>query len=148
MDGMTLNEQAVRLALITWLSKELKKLGDAEREAIADWPEKTRIPAVLPDGTTVATVTMAKGAARVKVVDEAKFTAWVQEHRPWQIETRVRSAYVNNVVELEGGELPPGVEWVVGDPHPQVRLEKDAGEALGQAWRGGQLQLPELGEAS
>lgn len=148
---MTREDQALRLLLMQWLSKQLRQADTAERQAV-DWPEETRAVAKLPDGTTVGTVTMAAGSVSAKVVDDGKFLAWVRENRPDQIEERVRPAYQKTVLAAvaENGELPPGVDVEYGDPKPQVRPKPGAYDALAEAWRTGQLSmssLPELGEA-
>lgn len=151
---MTREETAARLVIISWLLKQLAAVNGKARAELGDWPAKTRAVAALPDGTAVGTVTITQGRESLRVTDEAAFLAWVKEHRPDQVETveRVHKAYRKHVLDdvKDGGELPPGVTYVVGEPHPMVRTEPGADIAIAEAWSTGVIgwtDLPQI-EAS
>lgn len=107
-------------------------------------------------GRVAAWVTMPRPATRATVKDKAKFTAWVKENLPGEVVTveEVREATQRQLLEQAkaggwigpGGErVPiPGVEVSLGDPVPSVHLEDCAGEVIGAAWRGGEIDLTPL----
>jgi hypothetical protein len=105
-------------------------------------------------GRVVAWVSMPNAATRATVKDKARFTAWVKANLPGEIETveQVRpgtqrqlldAAKAGGWVNPDGGErVPiPGVEVSTGDLVPAVHLEDCAGEAIGEAWRAGEVDL-------
>lgn len=145
---MTREETATRLVVLQWLLKQLSQVNAEARAELGDWPAKTRAVAALPDGTAVGTVTITQGRESLRVTDEARFLEWVKDNRPDQVETveRVHKAYRTHVLDdvKQTGELPPGVEYVLGDPTPRVLMEPGADVAIGDAWRTGAIGWTDL----
>jgi hypothetical protein len=128
----------------------------------------TRLDAVLPDGTKVATISKTAPKAAAQVVDGPAFLAWVREHSPHNVMTveQVRGAYQTALLEemtkagaVEAvdeatGELleVPGVEIRQGRASScTVRPVAGGREAIAAAWRDGSLaglDLPQLGTGS
>ncbi|MFE9391631.1 hypothetical protein [Streptomyces sp. NPDC006784] len=161
----------------------LKTLGDAVKDQLAEVREQmqthlddtgaSRVDATLPDGTKVATVSRSESKPKAVVIDEATLLAWVREHAPDEITSRVvteiRPAYMTallarltaagaaEVPDEETGEIRevPGVEMRTSRVTTHtVRAAKGGAEAIVAAWRSGQLahlDLPQLtagGEAA
>lgn len=147
---------ALHLVLVKYLSDRLAEvrrddLGPKATEAL---PETMRVPVML-GGRAAGTVSMPRPSVRVSVTNAAKFRAWVEEHRPGEIEVirSVRPSFAEAVrksVREHGGWLDktsgevtpvPGVEASAGDPSVRVELADDAGEVIGAAYRAGLLDL-------
>jgi hypothetical protein len=151
---MSAHETALMFALLKVLTTQLvgaKKTADADIRTT--WKVKDRNAAVLPDGTELGSVTLAKGKTTAHLSDEDVFLAWVLETHPDQVEqisiTRVRPDFQDQIlsfarktgrtVDPATGEEVPGVQVVEGDPYPTTRLEPDAAALVAKAWQDGSL---------
>jgi hypothetical protein len=153
---MSLKDTAYRLAVLKALrdavaaeeaNARVFALGDLT--AAAEDMGVRSVDVSLPDGTKIATLSLGGGTAKATVVDEAKFTAWVQANHPTEIETvvRVRPAYVQAVLAkavdgyavFAGGEVVDGVGPAVGSRSAVVRYTTDGREAVARAWQRGEL---------
>lgn len=148
----TAREVALRLAVLRVLADLLQDgRASADAEARDALEPEDRLTAKLPSGEKVAAVSMTRGRTSAKVTDRPPFTAWVMATYPDEVEqvTRVRPAFEAKVlanaktmgapVDPATGEEIPGVELAVSEPHPSVRLADGAREAVGRAWRDGDL---------
>lgn len=151
---MTAHDTALTFALLKVLSN---RIGAAKKQADAQirdgWKVKDRNAAVLPDGTEIGSVTLAKGKNTAHLVDEDAFLAWVLEAHPEEIEqvkiTRVNPGFQERIlsyarqagepVDPATGESVPGVAVKEGDPYPTTRLNADAAELVAKAWQDGSL---------
>lgn len=167
---MSLSELAQTEAVLAALHKAT---GDQLKDVRADVQKAleetgaSRVDATLPDGTKVATVSRSTPTAKATVTDEDKLLAWVREHAPGEIVSRVvteiRPAYLASllaqmtaagaaeVADQATGELHgvPGVEMLTprSTTH-STRHTKHGPEQIATAWRDGQLghlDLPQLG---
>lgn len=153
---MSTHEIATRLAVLKVLSDLVKtQTDDAKTSVTEQMTPGDRLTATLPDGTKVASVTMAEPRASVKVVDEAAFVAWVAEEYPGEIVQAVRESFRTKVLDAvrrngapidHNGAVTRGVEIVERDPYVTVRPTSGASEAVAQAWRDGTVQLGALPE--
>lgn len=150
----TAHEHAAHLAILKLLAD---KLSDAKTTAAGQvrdsWYPGDRNTAVLPDGTPIGTVTLAKGRTSARLADEDAYTTWVTKTHPDQIETitttRVRADFTDRIlsaarqrgepVDAETGEIVPGITITEGDPYPTVRLDDQAHHNTATAWRDGTL---------
>jgi hypothetical protein len=155
----------------------LKALADAVKTQLADVRERmqkemetsgaSRVDAMLPDGTKVATVSLSQPKPTARVTDEDTLRAWVREHAPGELHSRVvteiRPAYLTSLLaqltaagapdlaDAATGEIAevPGVEVAAGRASTHsVRLAEGGAEAIVEAWRTGalaHLDLPQLG---
>lgn len=151
---MERHDLAARFALLKTLGSKLaeaKKAADCE---IRDtWTPGDRLTAKLPDGTSLGSVTLAKGRATARLVDEPAYTAWVETTHPEHIETvtitRVDPAYTERLmsaarqlgeaIDGETGTIVPGIRVEQGDPYPTTRLSAGAVEAIARAWQNREL---------
>ncbi|HET6633477.1 MAG TPA: hypothetical protein VFH77_00465 [Streptomyces sp.] len=163
---MNMKELALREAeLKTFadaVAAELKAVK-AEMQTALEESGASQVPAVLDDGTKVATVSLSTPKPTASVVDEDAFTAWVEEHSPDNVQTvtQVRPAYRSALladmtkaratewVDTESGEVHevPGVEIRTGRvTSHSVRLAKDGAEAIVAQWRDrlAVLDLPQI----
>jgi hypothetical protein len=138
----------------------------AEMQEALDTNGATRVTAKLPDGTKVATISRTEPKPAATVTDPDKFLAWVREHSPANIVSRlvieVRPAYTTALLaemtaagtaqwaDKETGEVfdVPGVEIKAtrGRTH-SVRPVDGGREAIAEAWRSGALShlaLPQI----
>lgn len=138
----------------------LKVLGDAIAEAIATAKQAVRdgfnetgasqTVAALPDGTKVATVSLAgEGKKSASVTSPRALLAWVLAHHPGETETIIRDSYLKKLLETakaEGraidpatGELVPGITVGDASPYVSVRFKTGGREAIIAAWQRGEL---------
>lgn len=163
---MSLKDTAYRLAVLKALrdavaaeeaNARVFALGDLT--AAAEDMGVRSVDVSLPDGTKIATLSLAGGEDKVAVVGEIAFTRWVEENHPTEVETvtRVRSSYLAAVLKAGGvdtvtGELVPGVGAVPGSRYTTVRYTPDGREAVARAWQRGELTgispYPELEEGT
>lgn len=163
-------ESAALKALGDAISERQKEVRAAMQEAL-ETSGASRVEAALPDGTTVATISMTSPKPAAVVTDPEKFLAWVRGHSPHNVVSRlvteVRPAYVTallaemtaagtaEVADRETGvvEPVPGVEIRATRSRGHSVRPVDGGrEAIAEAWRTGalaHLPLPQItgGEA-
>lgn len=142
-----LKEQARRVAVLTALGERVTEAAkQARAELLAEMTEAgaEKVAAELPDGTQVASVSLAAASgAKPYVADEAAFTRWVAAEHPSELEYTVRPAFrkrvLDGVTTEGGGEIPAGVE--LSDPRPYLsnRFKSGGKDAVAQAWRDGSL---------
>ena len=107
-------------------------------------------------GVVAAWVSLPNPPKRASVTNKAAFTAWVKKHLPDEIETVeiVRPGTQKSLLDAakasdgkwldkETGESVDidGITFGVGDPSPRVELTDEAAEAIGAAWRAGEIDL-------
>jgi hypothetical protein len=150
----------VSLRSLTLQAAVLKVLGDeiAARLAIVKAAaqeaftaaESTQAPAILPDGTKAATVSLAGGGGKSATVDDADaFTAWVLRTHPGETETVVRDGYRRKVLDAAKkagraldpvtGELIPGIGISDSKSYVSVRFSPGGADAVADAWQAGEL---------
>jgi hypothetical protein len=150
----------VSLRNLTLQAAVLKVLGDeiAARIAIVkalaqdafEAAESTQAPAVLPDGTKVATVSLAgAGGCTASVDDAGAFTAWVLRAHPGETETVVRDGYRRKVLDAAKkagravdpvtGEFIPGIGITESKSYVSVRFSAGGADAVADAWQAGEL---------
>jgi hypothetical protein len=142
---------------LTAVRSELQSgLDAAEKEA-----GTRQIAAALPDGRTVATLSLTDPNPEAKVTDPDAFKAWVIENFPGEIErrfvTEVREAFTTKLLaEMTAAGVPRVVDKETGELHdvPGVAVKatrsrnhslrfKPTGRAdIAAAWSSGGLALP------
>lgn len=142
---------ALRLAVLQALADRIKQVNDGTRDELLGrmnevGAEKAR--AELPDGTRVASVTVAGAGkkAKAKVTDPAAFLAHVKATRPDEVVETVRDSYRRALLDQAetNGEDIPGVELVDPAPYLSCRPAKDGKDAIAAAWASGALSLPDV----
>ncbi|MFD0853368.1 hypothetical protein ACFQ07_14095, partial [Actinomadura adrarensis] len=145
------HDLALRLALVKVLTDRLKDVKAAAGCEVTDtWRPKDRATVVLPGSDAeIGTVTLSSGSTKARLSDEDAYRTWVEANYPEQIETvtttRIKPEFTNRLltfVQRSGkvrdpgtGQEVPGVVVETGDPHPMVKLVRDAPELFAQAWR-------------
>jgi hypothetical protein len=142
-------ELATRLAVIAVLEKQLAALKADGRAVIGKQIKtgETLVVCLDPDdddpvehGTSLGTVSKAKGSKRWQIEDDEKFTAWVEEHFPTEVETvvRVRDSFKQKVREECKGDqgfpmpgtgevvIPAGMTFTAGSPQVRVNTSAEA----------------------
>lgn len=164
MQQLALEEAALK-ALSDAIGDRIKEVKADMQEAL-DSTGASRVEAKLPDGTKVATISKTEPKPAAVVVDPEKFLAWVREHSPANVVSRlvteVRPAYTAALLaELTATGVPvwadketgeavdvDGVEIKAtrGRTH-SVRPVDGGCEAIAKAWRSGalaHLALPQI----
>lgn len=166
---MSLKDAAARAAWLATLAdavdKELKaakKEVEAGLKAAKEATGTRQVGAELPDGTLVAKVTLVTPAPAAVVTDAKALLAWMRDHHPEQIASRlvveVRPAFLDGLLkemtaagvprwcDKETGELHqvPGVEMQGRAAYQRMTFEKAGKAAIAEAWRTGRLQVPGL----
>lgn len=158
---MDMQQMALEEAALKTLADAVADRMKTVRASMQQQMEKTgasRVDAVLPDGTKVATISSTSPKPTAQVVDPDLFLKWVREHSKANITTRlvteVRPAYTTallaemtaagtaEVADKETGvvEEVPGVEIRATRSRGHSVRPVDGGrEAIAAAWRTGQL---------
>lgn len=148
---------ATQLGVVKFLSDKLTaaRKEDLGPQATSALPVGTRLP-VMVGGEHIGWLSIPQPRTTATVADPAKFLAWAREHAPTEIVEAVRESFTRNVLEsvkARGGWLDkatgevvevPGVTVSQGDPYPKVDLADGAGDAIGKAWRAGQIDLGQM----
>lgn len=143
-----------RLAEVRSQTQELLEKAEAESGA-------RQVAAMLPDGTTVAVLSLPDVKPAARVIDEDAYRAWVQQTFPTEISrrfvTEVQAAFTNRllgemtaagvarVVDRETGEMHdvPGVEVKpTRSRSHSLRLKPDGASRIAAAWQAGTLPIP------
>jgi hypothetical protein len=149
-----------RLALAEFLTRHFAavRAGTLNPEAVGDMTTGERLAAKFA-GQVAAWVSMPKPATRASVSNRAAFLAWVKEYLPAEVETvevvrpgtqaaLLAAAKANDGKWLDTGTgeyvVIDGVTVGVGDSSPRVELTEGAAEAIGAAWRAGDIDLTPL----
>jgi hypothetical protein len=169
---VSLKDAAIRAAVLGALADRINdELVTAKSELQAELKKAKaetgtrQVGAELPDGRTVAKVTLVTPDPAAKVTDPEAFLAWVRDNRPDHIErkfvTEVRPAFVKALLaemtaagvaqwcDKETGEVHsvPGVQLQGRAAYHRVTFEKDAADLVAEAWASGQLAglvLPQI----
>lgn len=150
---MNLSHAALRTAVLKALADEIGNAQLAAKAEARDGFEETgttQAPAVLPDGTKVATVSLAGGDGQTATVtDEGAFLAWVARVHPGETETIVRPSYRKKLLDAAKasghaidpvtGEAIPGITFRDSSPYVSVRFRPGGADAIADAWAAGQL---------
>jgi hypothetical protein len=144
---------ALRAAVLKVLLDAISdQLNTAKHQSEAAFTETGTTQAVpqLPDGTKIATVSLAGGDKNAAFVDdEQAFEAWVLSNHPEQCELVIRPEYrkglldaakeAGKAVDPSTGEAVPGIAVQPAKPYVSVRFKPGGKEAVAEAWRRGQL---------
>ncbi|MCI3271433.1 hypothetical protein [Streptomyces cylindrosporus] len=163
-------EEATLKALADVVNDRLKAIRAQTQSGLDEADEQTgtrQIVAKLPDGTSIATLSLTDPKPEAKVTDAEAFQSWVMEAFPGEIERRfvaeVRPAFVDKVlgemtaagvarvVDKETGELHdvPGVEVkATRSRNHSLRFKPEGREAVAKAWQSGALALPGVSPAA
>jgi hypothetical protein len=132
IDEVTSHDQKARAELLTRL--------------LAAGVEK--VSAELPDGTKVASVSVRGGDKfTARVVDDAAFLRYVKEHRPEEIEEKVRDSFKRSFLDeltRNQEEIPGVVELKPSMPYIHNAFKPGGQAAIKRAWYSGALTLPEV----
>jgi hypothetical protein len=161
-------EEAALKTLADAVMDRLKEVKTAMQEALVETGASS-VPAILPDGTKVATISRSDPKPTAVVTDDKAFLDWVRKYSPHNVTTKlvteVRPAYTTAllaemtaagaavVADKETGVIEdvPGVEIrATRSLTHSVRPTKDGREAIAAAWRDGKLahlNLPQLAQA-
>lgn len=169
---MSLRDAAARAAVLGALHDAIgAELKTVKAEVLAGLVEARRetgtrqIDASLPDGPTVAKISLVSQDPAATVVDQAAFKAWVLAHRPDQIKrefvTTVREAFVKSLLaemtaagvtqwcDAQTGEVHdvPGVKLQPRSTYHRTAFTKTGKDQIAAAWAAGDLlglTLPQL----
>lgn len=156
---MSIKEAALRTAVLKAVSDALKAEADADRaslqDALIDLYEATggkTLDVKLPDGTKVATISLAIEHSAPETFDRAALLAWAVENRPeWchevpaHIEVSEKAALEGveftpeGIAVTPGGEVVPGLRMKRGGTPKSfsVRFESTGRSAIAAAWSDG-----------
>jgi hypothetical protein len=144
-----MKELALNVAVLKALADKVAEAAAQARTALLQEMAATgaeKVTAQIGDHK-VASVSLVGGhKVTAVVVDEADLLAWVKQHRPEEIEERVRPAYRKALLDELGsnGEEVPGVELSLSTAYLSNRFAGDGKAAIAQAWTSGALALPEI----
>lgn len=157
---MSMAADALRDVILKTLADDVEaaiKTGRDDLKARMGDESIKSLSAKLPDGTPVATLTLAGGKKAPRITDPAKFLAWVQAEHPTETETIVRPGYqeallkqiadAGRVVDPRTGGPVPGVEFHDTTPYltPSfARGDVPGRERIRRAWRDGVIDLREV----
>lgn len=139
---MTTPELARTVAALKAVGEILGGQQSAEKDALLKALSDAGIKqqeVTLPDGSKLASISVAAGRTTARVADSEAFLEWVFNHHPAEVETikttRVRPAYERSVLDAakkaglpvdSTGEVVPGVEVGDGDPYLVTKLADGA----------------------
>jgi hypothetical protein len=155
---MNLNDATLRVAILKVLADEVAGRLTAEKSgAHAGFTGTGATQAVpqLPDGTRVATVSLAgAGKKTASVTGPNALLAWVLENHPGETETVVRDSYLKKLLDTAKskgraidpatGQVVPGITVSDGSEYLSVRFKPGGREAIVAAWLRGDLADIEL----
>lgn len=157
---MSLADDALRDVILKTLADDIETAlteGRGMLKAAMGAAKIKSLAAELPDGTPVATVTLAGGRKAPRVVNEDKFLAWVIAEHPTEVETVVRKGYTEKllkdiaqagrVLDPKTGNAVDGVEFCDTTPYVTPSFAKGdvpGREHIRRAWRDGAISLPSL----
>lgn len=139
-----MTDALVQAAAVSQLAEAVKAADvEAKRRVLEEYGPGDRVEARV-NKESIGTVSVAKGRESFKVVDDAAFLAWVEEHHPGEVETvkKVRDGFRKNIGQVvkDTGEVPDGVEPTVGDPYVSVRKSAGQKQAFAGLYREGYFQ--------
>ena len=142
-------QAAVLKALLDEISARLDVVKRQTEEAFTETGATQAVPE-LPDGTKLATVSLAGGGGTSAYVDsDNELLAWVLKEHPDQVELVIRDGYRKALLDTakkEGqpidpstGETVPGIAVKPSKPYVSIRFKPGGKEAVAAAWRAGEL---------
>lgn len=151
---MNLRDAALRAAVLKALADEIaatQLVAKAEAREGFEAAGASQAAAVLPDGTKVATVSLAGGGGQTaSVTDEGAFLAWVAREHPGETQTVVRPEYRKKLLDAAKeagrpldpatGEIVPGITMRDTTPYVSVRFRPGGADAIADAWAAGDLK--------
>ena len=150
---MNLRNAALRAAVLKALADEIaasQLVAKADAKYGFEETGANQAPAVLPDGTKVATVSLAGGGQSATVTDEGAFLAWVMKAHPGEAQIVVRPSYRKKLldaakasghpVDPATGEVIPGITFADSTPYVSVRFVTGGADAVADAWQAGDLR--------
>lgn len=153
---MTTPELARTVAALKAVAEILAGQQTAEKQALLDALREAGIKqqeVTLPDGSKLASISVAAGRKTARIADSDAFFQWVFDNHPSQVETvkttRVRPAYERAVLESAKkvgepidatGEVVPGLEVGDGDPYLVTKLADGAHQRVLAAIQAGAIQ--------
>jgi hypothetical protein len=148
----TVRDIALEIAVYKVITDEgMRRLQAAKAEAHDAFRDTgtTQAQPELPDGTRVATASLAGGGKAASVTNEAAFLAWMQEHHPDEIVVTVRESAKKRILDGSKaagrpiddvtGEIPAGVSVGYSTPYVSLRFKPGGQHAIIAAWRAGKL---------
>lgn len=155
---MNLSDITLRVSVLKVLADEVsERLKEAKDDAEAAFRATgtTQAKPALPDGTQVATATLAGGGGKsASITSEAAFIAWVAKNHPGEIVQSVRDNYRKKILDAAKaagkpidpatGEMVPGITVGPSSPYVSLRFKAGGKEAVVEAWRAGELKGIEL----
>lgn len=145
-----LNVKAAQVAVLKTLADKVAEVDKPARaELLADMREigAEKVNAKLPDGTVVASVSIAGGQGpKAFIADEQAFLNWVKKNRPTEVEERVSDAFKKRFLDelAKTGETVPGIDLADSRPYISTRFAPGGKDAITEAWTSGDLQLGQL----
>lgn len=155
---MNPRELATQLAALTVLEDAVKEQRQLLRQQLTQAFDEVGADSAkleLPDGTKVGKATLISPKQRPMVVDEHKFTKWVEENHPSEIEKKVNKVFESALLEKldtngtaachpETGEVIPGVLVMTSSKYVSTRFDAGGKQAVIDAIRTGEMaiQLP------
>lgn len=140
-----LKQQALTVAVLTALGERITEAAKTARADLLTVMQEVgaeRVTAALPDGTSVASVSLAASqGGKAYVADDAAFTRWVAEQHPCELEYTVRPAFRKaKLDELSATqEAIPGVDFAEARPYLMNKFRGDGKGAIASAWQAEEL---------
>lgn len=140
-----LKQQALAVAVLAALGERITRAAEQARAdllAVMQEIGAERVAAELPDGKSVASVSLAASTGgRAYVASEADFTRWVATEHPSEMEYTVRPAFRKSLLDelSEARGTVPGVELSEPRPYLSNRFKSGGKDAVAEAWRNGSL---------
>jgi hypothetical protein len=137
---MNRRDAAQVLALCAWAKKQIARIEDRAK-VVADVTYPDEKTAGVVDGVVVSYTSRVERKPDLVIKDAAKFTDWVQERWPTEIEPTVRDSFIKfvlqpNAVEHDGvivddqGEVCQFAELAEPVVYTTTRLQKNADDVL------------------
>jgi hypothetical protein len=155
---MSLRELTLRAAVLKVLADEVAAqlaITKLATEAAFNAAESTQAVPQLPDGTKVATVSLAGGDGKTaSVINEAAFLAWVLANHPGETEVIVRPSAkkkfldgakkAGKPIDPSTGEMIPGIGIRDSRPYVSILFRPGGADAVADAWLAGELAAIDL----
>lgn len=168
---MNIKEAALRRAVLAAISDALKAESERDKqlvfEAMTGLYDQTGskvLDVKLPDGTRVASLTLALTGDKTTVTDRAALLEWARENAPEFVHTVPAHDEVSESGLMEtltftdegdavtaSGELVPGIRKVAGGQpsHTMLKFQPNGRQAIADAWASGMFgnSLPGMAPA-
>lgn len=155
---MSLRELTLRAAVLKVLGDEIATqlaITKLAAEAAFAAAESTQAVPQLPDGTKVATVSLAGGDGKsASVTNEGAFLAWMIATHPGETEVIVRASAKRKILDAAAkagraidpgtGEVIPGITFRDSQTYVSIRFRPGGADAVADAWLAGDLAAVDL----